>query len=278
VRGRRLARELRRIREELKLTVYNTADRTEWDQGKVSRIENAKMRCTTGEVMELCEAYGITGDQRAELIQLARDARKQGWWHPYRDVLKVGFGDYLAFEAEAVGLRWYEIHLIPGLFQTEDYARAVLGSSRFRTPEETERAVQARLDRQKHLTSTDDPIQVWLILEEAALRRIIGDAATMRGQLERLLEVGKQPNVSIQVVPYRAATHAALDGPFLLMAFDGYPNVLYIEHFMGCQYYEKSEETTHASVVFDHLRASALNAADSAALIRHVIKETFDPQ
>jgi hypothetical protein len=89
----------------------------------VSRIENAKMRCTTGEVMELCEAYGISGDQRAELIQLARDARKQGWWPPYREVLRAGFGDYLAFEAEAVGLRAYDIHLIPGLFQTEAYAR-----------------------------------------------------------------------------------------------------------------------------------------------------------
>jgi hypothetical protein len=279
VRGRRLAHELRRIREELKLTVYDTAERTEWDQGKVSRIENAKMRCTTGEVMELCEAYGIGGDQRAELIQLARDARKQGWWHPYREVLRAGFGDYLAFEAEALSLRAYDIHLIPGLFQTEAYARAVLATEQLmRTTEDMDRAVQARLARQERLTSADNPIHVYQVIEEAALRRIIGDAEMMREQLAHLLEVGKQSNVSLQVVPYRAAAHAALDGAFLLMAFDGYPNVLYIEHFMGCQYYEKPEETAHGNVVFDHLRASALNAVDSAALIRRVIKEMADSQ
>jgi hypothetical protein len=225
----------------------------------------------------LCEAYGISGDQRAELIQLARDARKQGWWHPYREVLRAGFGDYLAFEAEALSLRAYDIHLIPGLFQTEAYARAVLATEQLmRTTEDMERAVQARLARQERLTSPDKPIHAFQVIEEAALRRIIGDAETMREQLAHLLEVGKQSNVSLQVVPYRAAAHAALDGAFLLMAFDGYPDVLYIEHFMGCQYYEKPEETAHGNVVFDHLRASALNAVDSAALIRRVIKEMTD--
>lgn len=274
IRGRRLARDLRQIREARKLKGDEAAALVGWDQGKISRVENAKMRVTVGEVMELCEAYEISGERRAELIQLAREARKQGWWLPYRGVLKQGFSDYLAFEAEADQYRSYEVHLMPGLLQTEDFARAVLRTSRvLRMPEEIDRAVEARVARQKRLTSTENPLQMWQIIEEGALRRTIGDITTMRAELDHLLEVSRLPNVSLQVIPYRSATHVALDGPFTLLGFNDYPDVLYVEHFGGCQYFEKPEETADGKVVFDHLRSSALNTADSAALIRQVAKE-----
>ncbi|MGH3391539.1 MAG: helix-turn-helix domain-containing protein [Actinomadura sp.] len=276
IRGRRLARDLRQIREARKLKGDEAAALVGWDQGKISRVENAKMRVTVGEVMELCEAYEISGERRAELIQLAREARKQGWWLPYRGVLKQGFSDYLAFESEADSFRSYQVHLIHGLLQTEDFARAVLRTSRvLHGPEEVDRAVEARVARQKRLTSLEKPLQMWQIIEEGALRRTIGDAATMRAQLDHLLEVSRLPNVSIQVIPYRSATHVALDGPFELLGFDDYPDVLYVEHFGGCRFFEKPEETTDAKVVFDHLRSSALNTADSAALIQRVAKEMY---
>lgn len=277
IRGRRLARELRQLRELLDLTGEAAAERLSWDQAKVSRIETAKMRVTVGEVMEICEAYGITAGQRSELITLAREAKKQGWWHSYRAVLKGGFSGYLAFESEADEYRSYEVHLIPGLFQTEACARAVLRTSAtLGTPQEVDRAVEARLARQDRLTSMSNPLQVFQIIEEGALRRIVGSVGTMRDQLHQLIDLGELSNVSLQVIPYRAATHVAPDGPFTLLNFEGYPDVLYVEHFGGCQYYEKLEETTHGKAAFEHLRGSALNAADSAALIRELIKDLSD--
>jgi hypothetical protein len=159
---------------------------------------------------------------------------------------------------------------VPGLFQTEDYARAVFRGAQPRTEEETERGVEARLARQARLTASTDALHVWTILEETALHRIVGDTVTTRVQLEHMLELGELANVSIQIVPYRAGIHAAIDGPFVQLTFDGYPDLLYIEHLMGCIYMEKPAETARGSVIFDHLRASALNTADSAALIREV--------
>ncbi|MCO6009257.1 helix-turn-helix domain-containing protein [Actinoallomurus purpureus] len=270
--GRQLARELRRLREEAKMTGEQAARALAWEQSKVSRTENAKMRITAGEVMEICEAYGITGEKRTQLIQLAREARKKGWWHEYGDYVKKGFIDYLAFEAEAATYRGYEAQLVPGLFQTEEYARAI-----FRTwssnEEDIERGVEARLARQERLATSTRPLHVWAIVEESALRRIVGSSKIMHEQLGRLVELGRLANVSIQVLPYRAGVHAAIDGPFVLLAFDGYPEVLYIEHLMGCVYLEKPGETARGSVVFDHLRTSALNTGDSAALIEEVRRQ-----
>ncbi|GAA4126936.1 helix-turn-helix transcriptional regulator [Actinomadura keratinilytica] len=277
IRGRRLARELRQAREGLGLTGELAAQRLGWNQAKISRIETAKMRATVGEVMELCEAYKIAGSRREELITLAREAKKQGWWHSYLSVLKSGFGDYLEFESEADQYRSHDVHLIPGLFQTEAYARAVFRTSTaLTTPEEIDRAVEARLARQKRLTSSERPLRVSQIIEEGALRRVIGTYRTMREQLRHLIELAQLPNVEVQIASYRSTNHVAFDGPFTLLHFADYPDVLYVEHFMGCQYYEKPEETAHGSVVLERLRRSALNPSDSIALIRQVIEEMPD--
>lgn len=276
VRGRRLSRELRQSREVLGLTGEAAAERLGWDQAKISRIETAKMRVTVGEVMELCEAYGITGDRRAELITLAREARKQGWWRSYRTVLKSGFGGYLAFESEADQYRSYEVHLVPGLLQSEEYARAVLRSSLIlNTPQEVDRAVEARLARQERLTATDRPLQVFQIVEEGAFRRIVGSSHIMRTQLHHLLKLGGLPSVSLQVMPYGPAS-TAFDGPFTLLTFEDYPDVLYVEHFGGCQYYEKPDETAYGKATFERLCQSALDPADSARLILRIIKDMPD--
>jgi transcriptional regulator with XRE-family HTH domain len=276
IRGRRLARELRHAREQLKLTGEMAAERLGWDQAKISRIENAKMRVTVGEVMEVCESYEITDERRAELIKLAREAKEPGWWHSYRSVLKSGFSDYLAFESEADQYRSHDVHLIPGLFQTEAYVRAVFETSAaLSTPGEIDQAVKARLVRQERLTSPEKPLQVFQIIEEGALRRVIGSYPTMREQLRHLIKLGELPNVELQIVPYKSSNDA-LDGPFTVLNFEDYPDVLYVEHFGGCQYYEKHDETTRGSVVFERLRGSALTPSDSVALIRQVIEELHD--
>jgi hypothetical protein len=163
--------------------------------------------------------------------------------------------------------------VIPGVFQTEEYARAIFYSSQPRKPEEVDRGVELRLARQKRITATDDPLNVWAVIDEAVLHRVVGSPAVMQGQLERLLELGELPNVSIQVLPFQAGIHAALDGPFVILTFEDYPDLLYIEHLMGCVYLEKTSETARGSLIFDHLRSAALNTSDTTALIREQVKK-----
>jgi transcriptional regulator with XRE-family HTH domain len=270
--GRQLARELRHLREHSGLTGEQAANAVGWEQSKISRMETAKMRITSGEVMELCEAYGINGDDRARLIQLARNARHRDWWHEYSDLLKKGFVDYLAFEAEALTSRGYEAQVIPGVFQTKEYARAILSSSQPRRPDEIERGVELRLARQRRITATEDPLNVWAVIDEAVLDRVADSRAVMKAQLEHLLYLGELPTVSIQVLPYAAGIHPAIDGPFVLLTFDGYPDLLYIEHMMGCVYLEKPSETARGSLTFEHLRSAALNTGDTTSLIRDKVK------
>jgi len=271
--GRQLAREVRHLREQAGMTGEQAAAAVDWEQSKISRMENAKMRITSGEVMELCEAYGIDGEERVRLVQLARNARHRNWWHEYGEVVKKGFIDYLGFEAEALSYRSYEASIIPGVFQTEEYARAIFRGAQPRTAEEVERGVEVRHARQKRLTASEDPLNVWAVIDEAALHRVVGSPAVMRSQLEHLLEVGELANVSIQVLPYSAGIHAAIDGPFVVLSFDGYPDLLYIEHLTGCVYVERPAETARGRVIFDHLRSAALNTGDSTVLIREEVKK-----
>lgn len=271
LRARRVARELKRLRRERKLTGDEVCRVLGWDTSKLSRMENANMRTTSGEVMELLEVYGITDPERRELVQLARDARMKGWWQDYTDEVKTGFSDYLALEDEARTYRAFDVQLVPGPFQTEEYMRAVYRGARSRTDPEIQRMVEVRLARKERLVSAADSLHVIQIIEESALHRVVGTGATMRSQLGHLLELSELANVSVQVVPYRAGVHRAIDGPFILLTFDGYPDVLYIEHLMGCLYMENPRETRSGSLVFDHLRASALNASDSRALIKEVL-------
>ncbi|GAA4232545.1 helix-turn-helix transcriptional regulator [Actinomadura meridiana] len=277
IRGRRLARELRQARERCGLTGGTAAELLGWTQAKISRVETAKARVTVGEVMELCEAYEIAGARRTALITLAREAKKQGWWHTYLSVLKNGFSDYLEFESEADQYQSHDVHLIPGLFQTAAYARAVFHTSAIlRTSEEIDRAVEARLARQERLTNSERALHVRQIIEEGALRRVIGDNRVMRDQLHHLIKLGELSNVELQIAPYLSTNHVASDGPFTLLNFADYPDVLYVEHFMGCQYYERPEETAHGNVVLERLRGSALSPPDSIALIRQVTREMPD--
>ncbi|OLT16063.1 hypothetical protein BJF79_18585 [Actinomadura sp. CNU-125] len=270
VRGRRVARELKNLRLAAGMTGETVVTELGWDTAKLSRMENGRMRITSGEVMELLEIYGVTGDKRTELVKLAREARQRGWWHNYEDVLKTGFSDYLAFEAEATCYRTYQVQLIPGILQTPDYARAVFRGSRPRSPEEIERALESRLARQERLTTSERPLHAHVIIDEGTLHRLVGGTVVMRAQLEHLLTMADLANVSLQVLPNATGVHPAVDGPFTLFAFEGYPDVLYMEHLMGCAYLEKVTETKQASLIFDHLLSSALNTSDSKRLIRQV--------
>ena len=273
VRGRQLARELRKLREQSEMTGEQAAAKMGWEQSKISRMETAKMRITSGEVMELCETYGVDDEGRERLVLLARSARQRDWWRDYSDYVKKGFIDFLAFEAEARTSCGYEAQVIPGILQCQEYARAVLLGIDKQRSDEVDRRVEVRLARQRRVTQSQDPLQVWVVIDEAVLHRVIEPYEATIAQLRHLLDLGELGNVSIQVLPYRAGIHAAMDGPFVLLTFEGYPDLLYIEHLVGCVYLEKPTETGKGRTIFDHLRSAAYNTSDSSMLIRERVKE-----
>jgi transcriptional regulator with XRE-family HTH domain len=273
VRGRQLARELRHLREESGMTGEQVAAKMSWEQSKISRMETAKMRITSGEVMELCETYGVESSKREQLVLLARSARQRDWWREYSDKVKKGFIDFLAFEAEARTSCGYEAQVIPGILQCAEYARAILLGAEPQPNDKVDAGVAVRLARQQRVTESDNPLHVWAVIDEAVLHRVVGRPEVMVKQLEHLLYLGELGNVSIQVLPYQAGIHAAIDGPFVLLTFDGYPDLLYIEHLVGCVYLEKPVETDRGRLIFDHLRSAACNTGDSAALIHAKMKE-----
>lgn len=272
IRRRRLGAELRRLRDAAGVTIDGVADRLECSASKVSRIETGHSMATVRDVRDMLDIYGVDGAERDELIQIAREARQKGWWHPYSTVLT---GAYVGMEAAAGSIRAYEQQVMPGLLQTEEYARAMIRSARPDiTADEVEQRVRVRLGRQS-LLSQDDPIDLWVVLDEAVVSRPVGGDAVMRTQLERLVEAADLPNVTLQILPFEAGGHAGMDGTFTILDFPepGDPDVVYAENATGGLFLEKSEELQKYAFIFDHIRAAAIRPEESVALIAELAKE-----
>lgn len=202
-----------------------------------------------------------------------RGRGRKGWWHSYGEVIPSWFEVYIGLEADAVSIRRYESELVPGLLQTEDYARAVFHG--FLMDEgEIDKRVALRMARQERLTADDAP-QLWIVLNESVIRRVVGDPATMRAQLDRLIEAARLPNVTLQVLPFSAGAHPAMHGPFVILGFPGPtdPDVVYLEEQTGGLYLEKKHEIERHTLAFDHLRAAALHPNESRRLIGRVRDE-----
>lgn len=277
VRRRRLGSELRRLREAHSLKLDETAERLGLAPSTLSRIETGKAPTRAAYLSAMLEMYGVTdAAQRHVLAEMAREGHRKGWWAAYDNVLPTGFGVYVGLEAEAAALRVFEDQVVHGLLQTRDYARTVMSAVRPRqSPEEIERLVELRMQRQEGL-ARDDPLELWLVLNEAVIRRPVGGPEIMSGQLARLLAAGARPNVTLQVLPLSCGAHAALSGPFCILAFPerGDPDVVYTEGVAGHAYLEKDADVRACAERFDLLRASSLSPADSAVLIREVWGET----
>lgn len=272
IRRRRLGAELRRRREAAGVTIENVAERLECSASKVSRIETGHTTATPRDVRDMLEIYGVRGDECEELVQIAREARQKGWWHAYSTVLT---GAYVGLEQAAESVRAYEQQVMPGLLQTEEYAKAMIRAARPDiTPDEVERRVRVRLNRQSLLTQ-EDPIDLWVVLDEAVLSRPIGGDAVMSAQLERLVEAAELPNVTLQVLPFEVGAHAGMDGTFTILTFSepSDPGVVFAENATGGLFLEKSEELRKYMFIFDHIRAAALRPEESVALIRKLTKE-----
>lgn len=276
VRRRRLAAELRRLREAGGFTCEEVAEHLECSASKISRVENARVGIIARDVKALLDLYGVPpGKLREGLLALAREVRRKGWWIQYGDVLTDTYQDYISLETSATSIRDFESQLVPGLLQTAGYTRAVAAALPHQKPEaEIEKYVEVRMARRAVLHKANPP-HFWAILDEAVLRRPIGGPVVMREQILHLLEVARTPAVTLQVLPFRAGSHAGIEGPFTILGFPEPADldVVYVEYLANGLYLESADEIALYSSVFDHLRASALSAHESLAFVAKVAVE-----
>jgi transcriptional regulator with XRE-family HTH domain len=276
VRRRRLGAELRRLREGNSLKLEEVAEQLGLAPSTLSRIETGKAPTKTAYLTSMLGMYGVDDPAvRKVLVDMAREGHRKGWWSIYDDVLPSGFDIYVGLEAEASGLRSYEIDVVHGLLQTTDYALAVLRELRPRdSDEQVARGVDLRMQRQR-LLDQDPPLDLWLILDEGAIRRNIGGAKVMRPQLEHLIQASRWSNVTLQVLGFETGAHAGLVGPFSILQFPerGDSEVAYTESVGGMIYLEKEREVRACAEAFDRMRAAALSPAASIELIQQVQEE-----
>src|SRR5262245_38849500 len=277
VRGRRLRHELRKIREERGLTIEQVTERSDgdWNASTISRWETGERRVRPVDLRRLLDLYDVHGEQREVLLTLARQARERGWWRSYTDAVPAWFEVYLGLEAEADTIRDYAAELVPGLLQTADYYRAFMRAAPAAGDEETiERKAAVRLARQERLTG-EDPPRLWAVLNEATIRRVVGGATTMRAQLQHIAEMADLAHVTVQVLPFRAGAHPAMDGSFIILGFPepADPDVVYVESQAGSLYLERPPEVERYAAMFNHLMAKALDPDESQALIARAAAE-----
>ena len=275
VRLRRLAVELRSLRTASGLTREEVVEHTGINSVTMYRIEHARVRPQTRTLRTLLDLYGVEKEQQAELVALLRDARERGWLHPYQSELPEQYMTFIGFEGEAESASNYESLFVPGLLQTEDYARAVItGVLPFASRDEVERRVEVRMERQQVLRG-DNPLQLWGIVDEAALRRQVGSLAVMRAQFRHILEVSELPNVTFQVIPFDAGAHAGMPGSFIVLQFteEAIPDVIYIDSMAGDLFLEAESDVRRYKLVFEHLRAVSASPDTSRALLASLATE-----
>ena len=278
VRRRRLGTELRRLREAHSLKLEEVADKLGLAASTLSRIETGKAPTRTAYLSAMLDLYGVDDPgQRQILVDMAREGHRKGWWAAWDDVLPTGFDVYVGLEGEAASLRAYESQVVHGLLQTEAYAREVMTTVRRRqTPDQIERLVQLRMQRQEVIVpGRAAPIELWLILDEAVIRRVMGSPELMRAQLNHLADASQWPNVTLQVLSFSSGLHPALNGPFAIIEFPERfdPDVVYTEGVGGQDYLERERDVRARSEAFDLLRAAALSPADSTDLIAALARE-----
>ena len=273
LRRRRLAAELRRLRDQAGLSTSDAAKKLGWQASRLSRIETRQSGITAPDLRKLLDAYGVEDDgYRAHLAELARRVNERGWWQKYAGLIGTNYADLIGLEAEARTIRAYEQELVPGLLQIPDYARAVIRATRpTETSEQIDRWVEVRIERQEILTRSDPvPPRLNAVLSEAALRRPIGGFDVMRRQLEYLMRPRDRANVTVQVLPFDAGVHPAMVGPFTAMTFPDPDDlgVVNVENATGALFLEDPAEIRVYDEIWSMLQASALSADDSQAFLK----------
>ena len=274
VRRRRLAAELRRLRERAGLTGDEVAEDVGWSASKVSRIETAQTAPRESDIRKLLGLYGIGGRDAEELLALAKEAAGKGWWETYSPTLPPEYSALIGMEAEAQSALSWAAQIVPGLFQTDEYALEVTNGYLERIapvpPRETRRRVEVRLARQQVLTR-DNPLQLSAVLDESVLYRRFGDRDVMNSQLKKLLELSEHDNISLRILPLEGR-HPIGTGAFVLLRFGDvhhvtHQDVVYIENLTGGRYVEEEEEVYRYQRSFDRLSELSLDKAESRKML-----------
>jgi transcriptional regulator with XRE-family HTH domain len=277
VRQRRLAHALRQLREDTGLKIDQVAEKLALSASTISRMETAQVRVRASDLQALLDVYGVTGAQRDKLLQIARERRQRPWWQEYRDLPNLPLATR---EADAASIFQYSALLMPGLLQTEAYARAVLGAIRVDAKAgDIQRRLGLRMDRQALLTSEGAP-EYWGVLDEAVLRRVVGGRTVMHEQLQRLIDAAELSNLTLQVLSFQSGAHAGMDGEFTIIKYHDPedPDEVYIENTGGDMYVDKADVTRRYNVIFDHLRATAQDPGDSIRTLRDLQSELYEPE
>jgi transcriptional regulator with XRE-family HTH domain len=267
VRRRRIARELRQLREQNGLTLDQAARQLDMSKSNLSRIENAQIGIKPRDVRAALALYGVSRTDAEALIEIARGAQQRGWWQNYSDVLPEWFEFYVGLEAEASLMRTYEAESVPGLLQTEAYARAMFLLTA--GVADVDRKVAARIQRQDVLRR-ESPAELSAVLNEAVLLRPVGGSAVMSEQLAQLADLAELPNVTIQVLPLKAGGHPAMTTPYVILSFADAPDesIVYLENLTNGQALEEPQHVGGYTLVHQELCSMALGPDKSIVLLR----------
>jgi transcriptional regulator with XRE-family HTH domain len=271
-----LGAQLRRLREGAGITREDAGYHIRASGSKISRMELGRVSFKERDVTDLLEFYGVTDSAQIEsLVQLTREANAQPWWQKYQDVVPDWFQVYVGLEEAAQLIRVYEMQFVPGLLQTEEYARAVvLQGAPGLEPEEVDRRVALRMGRQK-LFGKDNPPRLWAIVDEAALRRPMGGPNVLAAQIERLMDAVGEPNITLQVMPFRYGGHAAEGGAFTIMRFPeaDLPDMVYMEYLTGALYLDKPDEVERYAAVMERLSVAGTSPDRTREILAGMLKE-----
>ena len=271
-----LGAQLRRLRETAGVTRDDAGYHIRASGSKISRMELGRVSFKERDVTDLLEFYGVHDlAEREKLVQLTREANATPWYQKFQDVVPDWFHVFVGLEEAAQLIRVYEVQFVPGLLQTEEYARAViLQGAPGLDPDEVERRVALRMGRQKLLTR-ENPPRYWVIMDEAALRRPMGGRDVHVGQIERLIDLVGEPNITIQVMPFRYGGHAAEGGAFTIMRFPetDLPDVVYMEYLTGAHYIDKPEEVERYAAVMERLSVAGTSPDRTREILSGMLKE-----
>ncbi|MGY1496608.1 helix-turn-helix domain-containing protein [Streptomyces sp. QTS52] len=273
-----LGRQLEELRTRAGLTFEDAGAAIGVSHSTIRRMEAAKVaRLRLPDVEKLLQTYGVTDQQEIDtFLKSVREANKRGWWHNYRDVLPDWFAAYLSLEQAALQIRAYEAQFVPGLFQTADYARALLGAGNpHASSEATDRRVALRLRRQELLTRAAPP-RVWIVMDETVLRWPVGGPEVMRAQIDHLIAMNALPHVTLQIMPFGNGPHPAMRaGAFHLFRFRApeLPDIVYLSGLVGAVYLDKGDDVVVYREALDRLGAQSAPARKTEALLGAIRKE-----
>ncbi|NUO97792.1 MAG: helix-turn-helix domain-containing protein [Nonomuraea sp.] len=271
-----LGSQLRKLREAKNVSREEAGHLIRGSESKISRMELGRVGFKERDVADLLTLYGVVDQQaRAAVLDLVSTANEPGWWHRFNDVLPTWFQAYVGLEEAAARIRTYEVQFVPGLLQTKEYAKAVVtaGSAGI-AAEEIARRVDLRLERQRIFDRPDGPV-FWAVIDEAALRRPIGGVEVMRAQIEHLVDLMRQPNITIQVMPFSFGGHSAEGGAFSILRFPDrdLPDVVYVEQLASALYLDKREDVDRYTEVMERLCAVSTTPDETIELLRTIADE-----